>query len=243
MAVYPGDFPYSLSLYRYHEHTGDFYTKSNPGFAHSQEIIITSMHAGTHVDALCHMSKNGLLYGGVNAASLEYHNGFRKLGIEAAGIFFLKAHLLDVAAQKKLEALPPKYDITPKDLQASIDAQDTRIEPGDAILIRTGYSKLFTTDPQKYVVDFPGVGIKGSEWLAKLSPKLVAADNLAFGLPPARVHEVFIVKHGIYMLKNINLEEMSAERQYTSLLIVAPLKALGATGSLVRPIAIAPRTE
>lgn len=240
MPAYPGDFPFSLNLYRYHEHTGDFYTTSNPGFAHSQEIVITSMHVGTHIDALCHMSKNGMLYGGVRAADVEYHTGFRKMGIEEAGIIFLRGVLVDVAGFVKMDHLPPKYEITADVIESALESQSTHLSEGDAILLRTGYSKFFTSDASYYCTNYPGVGIEGAKWLAGKHPKLVGADNLAFGTPAAKVHEIFIVQNGIYMLKNVILDELALNKIYTFALVVCPLKTIGATGSLARPVAMMP---
>ena len=41
------------------------------GGSASNEIIVTGGHVGTHVDALSHVSHDGLMYGGVDAATGE----------------------------------------------------------------------------------------------------------------------------------------------------------------------------
>jgi kynurenine formamidase len=53
------------------------------------------------------------------------------------------------------------------------------------------------------------------------------------------VHPILLVKHGIHILENINLEELAASRIFEFLFVCLPLKLVGATGSPVRPIAIA----
>lgn len=44
--------------------------------------------------------------------------------------------------------------------------------------------------------------------------------------------------NGIFLLENLRLDELAAQRVYEFALIVEPLKLVGATGSTVAPIAI-----
>ena len=50
---------------------------------------------------------------------------------------------------------------------------------------------------------------------------------------------ILLVQHGIYIIENLNLEELAQDKCYEFTLIVLPLKIQGATGSPVRPIAVA----
>jgi kynurenine formamidase len=50
-----------------------------------------------------------------------------------------------------------------------------------------------------------------------------------------------ITDSGIYIIENLNLEELSAARAYEFAVVVPPLKILGGTGSAVRIFALAPR--
>jgi kynurenine formamidase len=51
-------------------------------------------------------------------------------------------------------------------------------------------------------------------------------------------HLILLVHHGIYIIENLNLEELSRDRRYEFTFIALPLKIQGATGSPVRPIAV-----
>ena len=53
------------------------------------------------------------------------------------------------------------------------------------------------------------------------------------------VHRVLLVEHGIHIIENVNAEELAAARAYTFTFVCLPLRLVGATGSPVRPIAIA----
>lgn len=240
MPVHPADPPFLLYLYRYHEQTWKQFKDVAPGFADSLELITTSMHSGTHLDALCHMSRNGKLYGGVPAAELETHAGYTKMSIEEAPVFVKRAVLLDVARYKGAEYLPARYEIGPADLEATAQQEGVQIRAGDAVLVRTGWSRYFLTDAHAYLHDFAGVTAEGARWLAQQKIALAGIDNLAYGVPkPFEAHLVFIADNGIFMMKSLNLEELAWDRAYVSTLIVSPLKIRGATGSLVRPVAIA----
>lgn len=242
MPVHPEDPPFNFYLYRYHEHTKEIFAQKAPEFADSMELITTSMHSGTHLDAMCHMSRNGKLHGGVDAAEIETHKGYKRLGVEEAPIFIRRAIFLDIPRYKEVDILPERYGITPDDLEGTMRKESAEIRPGDVALVRTGYSRYFRSDPDKYLHDFAGVTVEGARWLASRKISLTGIDNLAYGVPlPFEVHLAFLVDNGIFMMKSLNLEELSTEEAYVCTLIVTPLKILGATGSLIRPVALVVR--
>ncbi len=47
------------------------------------------------------------------------------------------------------------------------------------------------------------------------------------------------MEHGVHMLENMDLEQLAADRGFEFLFVCLPLKFVGATGSPVRPIAVA----
>ena len=60
-------------------------------------------------------------------------------------------------------------------------------------------------------------------------------------MPPAHlpVHMVAIRDLGLYLLENLNLDQMAADKAYETLLVVAPLHLTGGIGSPINPIALA----
>ncbi|MDG6996814.1 MAG: cyclase family protein [Nitrososphaerota archaeon] len=242
MPVHPADPPFLIYLYRYHEHTKKLFETIAPGlgFADSLELVTTSMHSGSHLDAFCHMSRNGKLHGGVNAAEIETHTGYSKMGVEEVPPIVKRAVLLDLPRYKGLDVLPERYEITPADIEGAIKSEGVVINPGDAVLVRTGYARYMTIDSDAYLHKFAGLTAEGARHLASKKISVACSDNLAFGVPkPFELHQVFLVDNGIYMIKSLNMEELAKDRVYISTLIVLPLKIRGATGSLVRPIALA----
>ncbi len=243
MPVHPEDPPYSMVIYRYHEYTRKIFEKIAPGFSDSMELVITSMHSGTHIDSKCHMAREGMLYNGVRAAEIVRHSGYTRYGTEEIPIYFTRAILLDVPAYKGLDILPDRYGITAEDLEGCMRWEGVEINKGDAVLVRTGYSRYFTTDKEKYLHDFAGITEESASWLIQRGVSLLGIDNLAMAVPkPFKVHLMFLVDAGVHVMKSLNLEELARDRQFRSIIVVTPLKIVGGTGSLVRPIALAPRT-
>jgi kynurenine formamidase len=241
MPVHPEDPPFLIYLYRYHEQTKKIFEKIAPGlgFADSIDLISTSMHSGTHLDALCHMSRNGKIFGGVIASEFETHKGYSKYGVDEVPIIVRRAVLLDFPAYKKMDILPKRYEVTPEDVDGALEREGVDLNPGDAALVRTGYSRYMTTDSEKYLHEFAGMNAQAARHLASKKISVACSDNLAFGVPkPFELHQVFLVDNGIFMVKSMNFEELARDQVYVCTLIIAPLKIVGSTGSLVRPIAI-----
>jgi kynurenine formamidase len=54
------------------------------------------------------------------------------------------------------------------------------------------------------------------------------------------VHMLVIADHGIHIIENFFLEELSAAQVYEFLLVVPPIKVRGGTGSALRSFALVP---
>jgi len=51
-------------------------------------------------------------------------------------------------------------------------------------------------------------------------------------------HLILLARRGIYIVENLNLEELAAAAHHRFDFLCTPLKFIGATGSPVRPLAI-----
>jgi kynurenine formamidase len=152
--------------------------------------------------------------------------------------------LIDVAAAKGVETLPDTYEITVKDLQLALERENIAVQPGDAIIIHTGWGRLWGKDNARYTKTSPGLGVAAAEWLARQDPMLVGSDNSGIGVIPDAdpqvsnpIHQIMLVVNGIYLLENLRLEELASKQVFEFALIVQPLKIQGGTGSTVAPVA------
>jgi kynurenine formamidase len=204
---------------------------------------------GTQLDGLGHVGvrlpDDDYFYNGFRRSRFATARGLTKLGIENVPPFFTRGVLLDVARHKGLERLPAGYVITARDLEETAAAASQEIRPGDAVFLRTGHGTLWMKDNKAYGESEPGIGMDAGRWLAARKIVLCGADNWAIEAVPAQnekrpfeVHQLLLVRHGIYLLENLDLEELARDRAYEFAFIFAPLRLKGATGSPGNPIAV-----
>ena len=224
-------------------------TFMNDGSNHrgsNEELVVGEMgQIGTQFDGFAHQTHEDTLYNCLKLDDIATRSGFTKLGIEKVGSLITRGILIDVAAFKGVEMLPDTYEITPADLQQALERQKLTLQPGDAVLIHTGWSRLWGKDNPRYVKTCPGIGLAAAAWLAKQDPMLVGADNWPVEVGPnpdsqlsLPVHQFMLVVSGIHLLENLKLDELAAKHAYEFAFVVQPLKMQGFTGSTVAPIAI-----
>jgi kynurenine formamidase len=212
----------------------------------NEELVVTELgQVGTQFDALPHIAIGEMLYNCVKTDEVATRSGFTKLGVEAVGGIVTRGVLLDVAAVKDVEMLEGGYEFTVADLEEAMKRQGVTIGAGDAVLIHTGWGKLWMQDNAKYNSGQPGIGIAAGEWLAKANPILVGSDNWGIEVRPHPnkdlafpVHQILVTTHGIFLLENLDLDALARDKVSEFALVVLPLKIKGGTGSTVAPIAM-----
>ena len=212
----------------------------------NEEIVTTELgQIGTQFDAFPHQMIANSMYNCFKLADVESRTGFTKLGVEGVGMIFTRGVMIDVAALKGVEMLGDTYEITPVDLQQALSKQNLTLMPGDAVIIHTGWGKLYGKDNARYIKTMPGIGVAAAEWLAKQDPILVGSDTAPVEVSPnpdpqlsLPVHQIMLVVNGIHLLENLKLDELAAKRVHEFALTMQPLKLQGGTGSTVAPAAI-----
>lgn len=219
------------------------------GGSAANEIIVTGGHVGTHVDALSHVSHDGLMHGGVDAAESQVGGGFSDHGAEHTPALLTRGVLLDVAATRGVDVLPAGYGVTASDLSDALDRSGTALSRGDVALVRTGWASRFgdTTDYLNSEGGVPGVTPDGARWLAEAGVRATGSDTTAYeqiqpgaGHSVLPVHRILLVESGIYIIEHLDLEAASAQKLTEFTFVMAPLRIVGGTGSPVRPYAAVP---
>ena len=233
--MHPAHVPpgFAYLLHRRHEQP------SAEGRTGASGVLVTSDHAGTHIDALCHQAEDLTLYGARRVdPRLQTSAGFTDLGIDTVPPLVARGVLIDIAPCDPERAVPLA------ELQAKAQAQGVEPRAGDVVLVRTGNGALWGR-PAEYL---RGAGMAGevSQWLADLRVRAVGADNVAWdwieGTDPATGtslpgHVILLVRSGIHILEHLYLEELARDNVREFAFVCLPLKIKGATGSPVRPIA------
>ncbi len=212
----------------------------------NEETVFTELgQMGTQFDGLAHQQLGPHLYNCVEAEKVVRRSGFTKLGVEKAGSFFTRGVLLDVAALKGVDILPDDYMITVADLEAAMKAANVDIGKADAVLIRTGWGRLWGIENARFMKGEPGIGLDAADFLAKRNVMIVGSDNWAVEVRPypdkglfLPVHGFLLNVNGIYLIENLDLEALARDKVFEFAFMVAPLKLRGGTGSSVAPIAV-----
>ena len=214
--------------------------------ASNEELVVAEMgQVGTQFDGFAHQTIGDSFYNCFDQNEVMTRSGFTRLGVENVGTLMTRGVLIDVAALKGVDMLPDTYEITVDDLQQALDRQGVALEPGDAVLIHTGWGVLWDTDGERFMATNPGIGVAAAEWLVEHDPMLLGADNQPIEVSPnpdpqvsLPIHQMMLVVHGIHLVERMRLDELAAAGVYEFAFVVQPLKIQGATGSTVVPVAI-----
>jgi len=207
-----------------------------------------SSAANTHVDALCHVSHRGLLHGGADAFEAQRGGRFQTHGVEEIPLTLCRGVLLDVAALRGVDCLEPGEAITADDLAAAAARQGVEVTAGDAVLIRSGWSRHWG-DPARFLGQqdgAPGADESAAQWLIDRRVRITGAETIAYEWIPAGrghallpVHRMLLVDAGIHIIEVLDLSRLAADEVWEFLFVLTPLKVVGATGVPVRPVAVA----
>ena len=213
------------------------------GFQFAEDTVVMPLHIGTHIDALCHAWYDDEMYNGYLGNTLRSTTRAARLGVEKMPPAFTRGVLID-AVKLRGRTLGPGEAVTRQDIEACLDRAGLGLEPGDAVLIHTGWlaSQLDRCD-----VSFdeePGIDVEAARYLAEKRVALVGADNFAVEMIPFAdgtvfpVHQCLIRDFGIPLLEGLMLTPLLESGREEFLFVAAALPIVGATGSPLTPLAI-----
>lgn len=215
------------------------------GRAGGDDYLTLNTHGATHVDSLAHVWWDGRLYNGYDADThVTSFDGASRNSIDTMGGFATRGVLLDVAGHRGVPHLGHGQRISARDLEATAGAQGVEVRAGDALLVRTGWIRVWDEDRARYLVDTPGLGQEGMlQYLHRHQVAAVGADNVAVeAWDPGVVsplHAPLIRGFGLVLLELLDLEALAADRVYEFLFVAAPLRITGGLGSPLNPLALA----
>jgi kynurenine formamidase len=221
-------------------------------FRTSDDRVEMGLQACTHWDALAHVSYEGRLYNGFDAAEITAA-GAAHCGIDKTGPIVGRGVLLDVARASGVARLGDGargHALTPEDLDAAAEFGKVRIRPGDIVLIRTGaMTALKAGDKPAYSFPTSGPSMQSVPWFHAHDVAAVATDNVAFEVyPPERddaqlpVHLLHLVEMGMLQGQNWDLEALAEDCAedgvYEFFLTASPEPFTRAVGAPVVPVAV-----
>ena len=208
----------------------------------------------THIDALCHMCGTEGMWNGRDPAREVGLSGSRWGGIDrwSDGVV-TRGVLLDIPRFRGEAYVTQDKPVHGWDLEDVARAQGVTIEPGDALAVYSGREKwqaahsgepYGTSDWNRK----PGLHASCLPFIRDNDISLLLWDMMDFGPDgydisgvTGPVHSV-IYAYGVGLLDNSLLEPLASacheEGRFEFMLMVAPLKVVGGTGSPVNPIAV-----
>ena len=226
----------------------EFLRNNKVNFGFISELLMCTTHTGTHMDALAHVTcgAHSEWHGGYSAD--ECLGDFGPMCQDAAALppFVCRGIMLDIPAALGMERLDRNQPVGREELEKACARQGVSLARGDVVLIRTG-----TMDgwPDRELVarsEGSGLNLAGAEWLMQHGPAAVGADNVVLEVVPSGidgdpqpVHRFLLQENGVPILEWVYQEELARDGVFEFLFLCMPLPISGATGSLVRPLAIA----
>jgi len=222
-------------------HGGDYAAglPERPGYGFSDDVIMLPTHGVTHIDALAHVWRDGVMYNGFPASRVT-SRGASRCGIDKLGAIVTRALFVDFAVAD----LPADHAIGVRDLKAQMADLGLEPQPGDALLVRTGWLGRWREGRADKSVT-PGLHHDCAEWIADSGFALVAADNIAVEAIPSRdpgcampLHIGLMRDRGVYLAELFDLDQLAPAGRSEMLLMIAPLSIRGGVGSPITPIVV-----
>jgi kynurenine formamidase len=221
------------------------------GLSFAMDRVALNIHgnADSHIDALCHVIFDGILYNGLSPGAVTAA-GATELSIEVAGGGIVgRGVLLDIPRVRGVPWLEPGDHVTADDLIAAEAAQEVRIEQGDLLFVRVGHrTRRRTLGPWDAANARAGLHPAALELLAERRIAALGSDGNNDTAPSAAenvdfpVHVLAVNAMGLHLMDWLQFDDLVAVceelNRWSFLCVVAPLRLRAATGSPVNPIAI-----
>ena len=214
--------------------------------SYNDDIINGWVGVGSQLDGLGHIGIDNVYYNCNKAPEFAAADGLKKLGIEQVPAIATRAVLLDMAGYFNTDIVKEGTAFNRKEIEGALQKQGLRgIEKGDVVLFYTGWTKLIGKDNKRYNAGEPGLGREGAQYLASLEVAMIGADTWGLEVLPFEqgagvfeVHQILIPKNGIYILENMNTEEMVKDKAWESFFTLGPSRVTGAVQAIINPIAV-----
>ncbi len=201
----------------------------------------------THIDALCHIwDADGMWQGRQHDDVIDTGGAnFGDITAWSDGII-TKGVLLDVPKHRGEPHVTAERPVEAAEMAAIADAQGVSVEPGDALLVHSGWRAFQDTRAREgQAAGGPGLHPSCAEFVrdhdvSLLGWDLMDARGSGYGLSWP-VHGV-LHNFGVGLLDNAELEPLAAacaeEGRYEFMFMLLPLKVARGTGSPANPVAM-----
>jgi kynurenine formamidase len=260
---WPGHNPGMILTFRGPEgvkRQGDFKPANDPKLNPEQIrwhscTVIVSDNVATQIDGLGHITvgEDNHWYNGFKEKDWGGNFGIRKCDATTIPPIVTRGVMIDVAGfRNKGEALPSHYRITVDDLQGALKQQNTKLQVGDTVLIRTGTLKHWGvngSDQDKLKQhDSAGIDLAAAKWLVEQQGAiLIGSDTSGLEHLPGKedkqtfipVHKYLLIDQGVHIGEFHFLEDLARDQVYEFCYLCAVNRIRGTVaGFTLRPVGI-----
>lgn len=211
----------------------------------NDDFLATWLGIGSQIDGLGHLGIDYVYYNGHKEVDFLRPHGLLKLSTDKVPPIVTRGVLLDIVALKGAN-LAPGFAINRAEIEAAVAKQGTPIRKGDVVLLHTGWlASMAEKDKKAFLEKEPGLGKGGAEYLASLGVVAVGSDGWAVEAIPFEnpeeafpVHQILLARNGIYILENMDVGALAADKGYEFLFVLGQPKFAGAVQAIINPIAI-----
>ena len=211
----------------------------------NDDFLATWMGIGSQLDGLGHLGIDRTYYNGHHESEFLRPHGLLMLSTDKVPPLVTRGVLLDIVALKGGNVAPGTA-VNRADIEAAVERQRTPIRKGDVVLLHTGWlASTAASDKKTYLEKEPGLGKEGARYLASLGVVAVGADSVAVEVIPFEdaeeafpVHQILLARNGVYILENMDVGALAADKGYEFLFVLGQPKFAGAVQAVINPIAI-----
>jgi kynurenine formamidase len=208
----------------------------------------------SHVDALCHISYDGLTYNGKPAEEVLTSKGATSLDIARIGEAGVvgRGVLLDLPRFRGVKWLEPGEAVNRAELEACEAAQGVHLGEGDIFVYRTGHHRrrleLGAWDNGPDGEGKAGLHVDTIPWMHERGIAAFLPDGDGEAIPSCvegmiyPIHPLQITAMGMLTADSLQFEDLARaceeEGRFEFMVVGLPLRLPGGTGSPWNPIAI-----
>ncbi len=203
----------------------------------------------SHLDALCHVAFDGLLFNDRPSDSITSEGApvnsveVARNGIVGRGV------LLDIPGLHEVPWLEPGESVLPADLEGAERRQGVSVAEGDILLVRTGHARrLAELGPWDVASAKAGLHPTAATFIAARGVAALGSDGNSDTAPSATegvdfpIHVLALNAMGVHLLDYLQFEDLLAAcrraGRWEFLVVAVPLRIPGGTGSPINPVAI-----
>lgn len=232
-------------LFMYPHGNGDGAPWGVNGATANDDYMFTWLGVGSQIDGFAHFGIEHVHFNNVPLKDVFSATGAKVFGTHMIPPIATRGVLINMAKYLGVDMVAKSTVFTRPQVEAAAKAQGVEIREGDVVLFHTGWQRLSTEDPERFISGEPGPGESAAQWLVEQGVVAVGADTWgveAFPLKDSKklfpVHEILLVRSGVYILENMETKDLAADGVTEFFFVLGVPRFEGAVQMVINPVAI-----